>query len=56
MEHPDQLPAEFARICDEEGAPRAAGDYIAGMTDNYALDTFADRFIPRGWQERGRRF
>ena len=25
-------------------------DYIAGMTDNYAIKTFQDLFIPMGWE------
>ncbi|MGI6264012.1 MAG: deoxyguanosinetriphosphate triphosphohydrolase [Acutalibacteraceae bacterium] len=47
--HPDQIPEEFAVIRDEEGAERAACDYIAGMTDNYALEIYHNLFIPRGW-------
>ncbi len=33
--HPERLPADLLKI--EEGAERAAVDYIAGMTDVYAL-------------------
>ena len=28
-------------------------DYIAGMTDNYAVDKYTELFIPAGWQVRG---
>lgn len=35
-----RLPAKFAAIRDQEGLPRAAADFIAGMTDRFALDTF----------------
>ncbi len=51
--HPDRLPAEYHRIWTEEGASRAAGDYIAGMTDNYALEIYETLFIPRGWALSG---
>lgn len=50
-EHPDELPNEYISIAWQEGAERAACDYIAGMTDGYALKTFSDYFIPSGWQK-----
>ena len=28
-------------------------DYIAGMTDNYAVDKYTGIFIPMGWNVRG---
>lgn len=46
---PEALPAEYAAICEREGAARAVCDYIAGMTDNYALDVYSTLFIPRSW-------
>lgn len=46
---PDKLPSEFRAICDCEGAPRAACDYIAGMTDTFAVQMYNDLFIPQGW-------
>jgi dGTPase len=35
---PESLPAKFAAIARREGAPRAAADYLAGMTDRFALE------------------
>jgi dGTPase len=35
---PEQLPGKFARLAGGEGLPRAIGDYLAGMTDRFALD------------------
>lgn len=49
LAHPDQIPAELHTIRDTEGTERAVCDYIAGMTDNYALDVYQGLFIPRGW-------
>ncbi len=49
VENPDRLPAEYARIREQEGVQRAVCDYVAGMTDNYALELYHERFIPRGW-------
>lgn len=35
---PEELPIKFARIAAEESLHRAIGDYLAGMTDRFALD------------------
>ena len=50
-EHPDELPNEYISIAWQEGVQRAACDYIAGMTDGYALRTFNEYFIPAGWSK-----
>jgi dGTPase len=49
---PHLLPAEFSHILEEEGAQRAACDYIAGMTDNYALYIFEELYMPKSWNLR----
>ena len=49
--HPDELPNEYITIAWRDGAERAAADYIAGMTDGYALKIFARYFIPSGWSD-----
>ncbi len=51
--HPDRLPSEYTAIRETEGVARAACDYIAGMTDNYALEVFHLLFIPRSWELKG---
>ena len=33
----------------EEGDERAVCDYIAGMTDIYAVERYSDAFIPKAW-------
>lgn len=48
-EHPETLPGEYAGIRDNEGAERAACDYIAGMTDHYAVKTYTNLFVPNSW-------
>ena len=50
-DRPDELPNEYISIAWQEGAQRAACDYIAGMTDGYALRTFESYFIPSGWSK-----
>ena len=47
--HPERMPAEHQRIAERDGTKRAVADYIAGMTDRYALDTYTSLFIPSAW-------
>ena len=53
ISHPQALPADFQPQLSFDGMERTVCDYIAGMTDNYALDKFNEIFIPAGWQVRG---
>ncbi len=46
---PDEMPSEYKTIREKEGVERAACDYIAGMTDRYAVHTFEKLFVPRSW-------
>jgi dGTPase len=48
LEHPDQLPDEFASGNDDE-LPQRVTDYVAGMTDRFALRTYERIFVPRKW-------
>lgn len=45
------LPAEYAPIVEEEGVERAVTDYIAGMTDRYAVNKFIELFVPLSWRK-----
>lgn len=49
MDNPDRMPEEYRHIAQTEGISRAVCDYIAGMTDNFALETYHGLFIPKGW-------
>ena len=51
--HPDALPEDFQPQMSFEGLERTVCDYIAGMTDNYAVDKYTELFIPKGWNIRG---
>ncbi len=46
---PDGLPDDFQNIRAEEGVERAVCDYIAGMTDPFAVEQFSRLFIPVSW-------
>ena len=45
----DELDSEYQDILAREGADRAVCDYIAGMTDKYAVDCYSRAFIPLAW-------
>ncbi len=47
--NPLELPQEYTLICLKEGPQRAACDYIAGMTDRYAVHTFNRLLVPGSW-------
>ncbi len=51
--HPEALPDDFQPQLSFDGMERTVCDYIAGMTDNYAVDKYTEIFIPTGWQVRG---
>lgn len=53
MDHPDEMPEEFLGFL-KQGAAREqiVCDYIAGMTDHYAIARFEDLFVPKGWRSR----
>ena len=47
--HPEALPADFVPVIEREGRERAACDYISGMTDGYAMESYGRLFIPFAW-------
>ena len=49
MGRPEELPPLYRRVAEEEGNARAAADYIAGMTDRFALDAHGALFRPKVW-------
>lgn len=51
--HPEAIPEDFQPQLSFDGMERTVCDYIAGMTDNYAVDKYAELFIPFAWQVRG---
>lgn len=49
VNHPDKLPEDYKNISHTDGLDRAVCDYVAGMTDSYAMDTYGRIFIPAAW-------
>lgn len=52
VKHVEELPEEYTRMIWERGetVERAVCDYIAGMTDRYAVSTYEKRMVPGTWQ------
>lgn len=47
--HPQKMGEEYQRIIETDGLDRAICDYIAGMTDHYAVTVYSNIYIPKGW-------
>ncbi|HEU4355708.1 MAG TPA: deoxyguanosinetriphosphate triphosphohydrolase, partial [Actinomycetota bacterium] len=47
LDHPDTVPAEYHQAPGD--LPTRIADYIAGMTDRYALRVYEQLFLPQGW-------
>jgi dGTPase len=47
--HPEELPEEYQYILEQEGEMRAVADYIAGMSDSYAVEKYRKLFLPAAW-------
>lgn len=47
LDHPDQVPEEYHQAPGDLSTRIA--DFIAGMTDRYALRTYEQLFLPQGW-------
>ena len=48
LEHTGELPEEYLNMVwiDHESLPRVVCDYVAGMTDDYAIHCFQEIYIP----------
>jgi dGTPase len=49
LKKPENLPKDMGFIAEADGFERAACDYIAGMTDHFAIQLFQDIYIPKSW-------
>lgn len=50
LKYPDKLPEEYKKIMARFDKERAVCDYVAGMTDVYAVNMYNELFIPKGWK------
>jgi dGTPase len=46
---PEKMPLEYVKRIDKWGLEQVVCDYIAGMTDRYALSEYVNLFIPHPW-------
>lgn len=49
-ENKDEMPRRYLEIAERDGLETAVGDFISGMTDEYAVDYFTRLCVPKGWQ------
>jgi len=49
VRHPEDMPEDFRRNLTDEPVERIAADYVASMTDRYALACFEAIYVPRFW-------
>lgn len=50
LEHFDEVPDPYNRMSEECGRERSVCDYLASMTDRYAVATYENLFIPNDWR------
>lgn len=50
-QNPDTMPVQYIETIYREDIDHAVCDYIAGMSDRYAVSIFRDIFIPKGWEK-----
>ncbi len=52
LEHTEEMPAEYIELMQTRNEPktRVVCDYIAGMTDIYAINKFTELFVPVTWK------
>ena len=46
---PQHLPNDLREVAETQGTERAAADFIAGMTDRYAVELFQEISVPKSW-------
>ncbi len=47
--YPEQLPTEYRAMLETSDVDRVVCDYISGMSDGYAVNTYQSIFVPRSW-------
>ncbi len=49
LTHVDRMSNFYVQLAYQEGRDRAVTDYISGMSDEFAIRTFEELFVPRKW-------
>ena len=50
VKHPEKMPELYYRNTKEEPVERCVCDYIASMTDRFAIEHYTELFIPQVWK------
>ena len=50
VSHPDAMPALYRRNAETEPVERCVCDFLSGMTDRYAIETYNELNVPRAWR------
>lgn len=51
IDNPEKMPQEFIKRIERWGLERIVCDYIAGMTDRYAINEYVNLFLPLPWRK-----
>ena len=51
MEHPERMPNDYIERGFKEGVERSVADFVAGMTDRYAMQSFRELFLPDSFEK-----
>ena len=49
LSNSEKLPDLYLAVREKEGVDRAVCDYIAGMSDNFAIKFYEELVIPKAW-------
>lgn len=50
VKHPDKMPALYLRNTEHESVERCVCDFLSGMTDRYAIETYRELYVPQVWR------
>ena len=49
--HPEEMPALYRDNIESDGVERCVCDFVSGMTDRYAIESYKERFVPSVWSK-----
>ena len=52
VKHPEKMPQMYLNNVNNEGVERCVCDFVSGMTDRYAIETYQELFVPKVWRGR----
>ena len=52
VKHPEKMPTQYQANIESEGVERCVCDFLSGMTDRYAIETYRSLYVPNVWRGR----